>query len=171
MGDSQTQKACINFLPRLASTIEATEDPLLMHSVVACIDRITEKYGKKDTDRFSPVIRVLSSGQCLGASDPRLRVITLLCLATAVEVLGETIIPIIPQALPKSIDYLRLSIEDGREDEPLHDAVYAFIGALLSYIPWLVTGQYLGQFLRASHENSAVAGGPEVRCRLPVLCK
>ena len=84
----------------------------------------------------------------------------MLCLATAVEVLGEATIPVIPKALPKSIEHLKLSIQEDQEDERLHDAVYSFIGALLSYIPWLVTGQYLDLFLKASHE-SANSGLPD----------
>ena len=159
-GDSQTQNACVDFLPRLISILESAEDPLLKHSAVACIDKITEKYGKRDVEKFGAAIRVLSGDHCLGSSDPRLRVMTVLCLATAVEVLGEATIPIIPKALPKSIDHLKLSIREDQEDERLHDAVYSFVGALLSYIPWLVTGQYLDLFLKASHE-SANSGLPD----------
>lgn len=152
--DKASQKACLRFLPRLTSVIENSTDPVLKHTAIACIDPIAEKYGKKDIDAVASVAKVIAGDACLGADDSRLRVMALLCLASAIEVVGEAIIPVIPQALPKSIDHLKLSMREDEEDARLHNAVYSFMGALLLYVPWIITGTYLDQLLQSSYESA-----------------
>ena len=98
----------------------------------------------------------------MGAFDTRLRIISLLCLALSVEVLGQVIIPIIPQAVPKAIDHLKTSLVEDEEDKTLHNAVYTFIGSLLIHVPWMLVGDYLDCFLRASHESAN--GGMGFEC-------
>lgn len=152
--DKASQEACLSFLSRLVSLLENSTDPMLKHTAIACIDRIAEKYGKKDIDAVASAARVIAGEACLGANNNRLRVMALLCLASAIEVVGEAIIPIIPQALPKSIELLKLSTREDEEDARLHNAVYSFIGALLLYVPWIVTGTYLDQLLQSAYESA-----------------
>ena len=153
-GDLATQTACLGFLPRLTSLLRDSSDTALKHTATICVDRIIEKYGKKDISTVTAAINVISGADCLSASDSRLRVISLLCLATSLEVLRESIIPIIPQALPKALEHLKSSINDDSEDESLHNAVYSFLEALLTYVPWMISGQYLDRFLGLSHESA-----------------
>lgn len=121
---------------------------------MSCVDRIIEKYGKKDVDRLTGVVEIIASDRCLGADVPRLRVMALLCLATSVEVMGEAVIGLIPKALPKATDHLKSSLDAERVDEALHNTVYSFLGALFLYIPWIVTGQYLDRILTISYESA-----------------
>ena len=148
------QQACIQFLSELTCILEESPDPLLRLATMSCVDRIIEKYGKKDADRFTGVVKVIAGDRCLGAAVPRLRVMALICLATSVEALGEAIIAIIPQALPKATDQLKASLDGDNVDEALHNAVYSFLGALFLYIPWIVTGQYLDRTLTISYESA-----------------
>ena len=160
-GDKASQEACLSFLPRLTSLMETSTDPVLKHTAIACIDRIAEKYGKKDVDAVASAARIISGDSCLGAADSRLRVMALLCLASAIEVVGEAIIPVIPQALRKSIEHLQLSIKEDEEDARLHNAVYSFVGALLFYVPWIVTGTSLDQLLKTSYESANAEMGED----------
>jgi U3 small nucleolar RNA-associated protein 10 len=66
------------------------------------------------------------------------------------EVLGEGIIPVLPEVLPRSLDLLRLSLAKGKENPSLHDAVFSFISALLIHIPWMISGDYLDSILQLS---------------------
>ena len=158
-GNHTAQEACIKFLVELSLILESSSDLLLQHSATSCVDRIIEKYGKKDVEAVGAVMRVVASKKCLGADDSRLRIIALLCLSTSVEVLGEAIIPIIPYALPKAMDHLDATLGGEDVDERTHNAAYSFLGSLLLYVPWIVTGQYLDRVLKTSHE-SANAGLP-----------
>ena len=153
-GDRASQEACVGFLPRLTSVVENSRDPVLKHIAVACIDLIAEKYGKKNVDAVASAARVISGDSCLGATDSRLRIMALLCLTSAIEVVGEAIIPVIPQALQTSVEHLELSMREDEEDPRLHNAVYSFMGALLLYVPWIVTGAYLDQLLTTSYESA-----------------
>ena len=158
-GNHAAQEACIKFLAELSLILEDSSDLLLLHSATSCIDRIIERYGKKDVGVVEAVMRVVASNQCLGSDDLRLRIMALLCLSTSVEVLGEAIIPIIPHALPKAMDHLEAILGGEDVDERMHNAVYSFLGSLLLYIPWTIIGQYLDRVFKTSHE-SANAGLP-----------
>lgn len=136
------------------TVIENSSDFLLKHTAVSCIDRIVETYGKKDLARVASAMKVISTNKCLAADDPKLRVIALLCLATSVEILGDAIVPIIPHTLPIAMDHITATLQNKQADERLHNAVYSFVGALLLYIPWMITGQYLDRILKASHESA-----------------
>ncbi|MCJ1284859.1 snoRNA-binding rRNA-processing protein utp10 [Xylographa opegraphella] len=158
-GNHAAQEACINFLAELSFILESSSDLLLLHSATSCIDRIIERYGKKDVEAVWAVMKVVASNMCLGADDSRLRIMALLCLSTSVEVLGEAIILIIPHALPKAMDHLEAILGGEDVDSSMHNAAYSFLGSLLLYIPWIMTGPYLDRALKTSHE-SANAGLP-----------
>ncbi|KAA6406586.1 MAG: hypothetical protein FRX48_09641 [Lasallia pustulata] len=160
-GDKASQEACLSLLPRLTSMLETSTNTVLKHTTIACIDRIAERYGKKDVDAVASAARVISGDSCLGATDSRLRVMALLCLASSIEVIGEGIIPVIPQALPKSIEHLQVSIKEDEEDARLHNAVYSFMGSLLLYVPWIVTGAHLDRLLRTSSESANAEMGED----------
>ena len=157
-----TERACLSFIPRLRLLLDDSVDPLLKHSAITCSNQIIEKYGKRDVDIVIGLATAVAGESCLGARDARLRIISLLCLATSAEVLGEGIIPIVPKAVPTAIDHLKSSLEENREDKTLHNAVYSFIGSLFTYVPWMLTGDYLDRFLRASHESAN--GGMGFEC-------
>jgi U3 small nucleolar RNA-associated protein 10 len=153
-GNPAAQRACIDLLPQLVTILDSSPDHLLCLGATSCTDRIMEKYARKDSDRFSQVLGVVASDRCLGADEPRLRVVALLCLATAVEALGEVIIPLVPKALPKAVQHLGETLQEEHPDENLHNAVYSFLEALLLYVPWIVTGQYLDQTLAVSYQSA-----------------
>ena len=128
------------------------------------MDQISERFGKKDKQAIADAARVISSAQCLGHADSRLCTLALLCLASMVEVLEQDIIPLLPEALPRSCKHLRKSIEEGTEDERLHNAVYTFISALLTHVPWIITGGYLDSILKLSYESSNADMGQSCDC-------
>ena len=138
----------------MTSILSQTPDTLLRHTAITCADRIIERYGRKDLDASTSVAKAIAGDTCLGATDPTLRIIALLCLATSVEVLREAFIPIVPQALSKALGHLKSSIEDVPGDEALHNAVYSLVEAMFTYIPWMVTGEHLDRLLKISHESA-----------------
>ncbi|MCJ1352938.1 MAG: snoRNA-binding rRNA-processing protein utp10 [Icmadophila ericetorum] len=168
--DSIAQKASLTFLPRLISVIEDSPDLPLRHTAIACLDQIIEKYGKKDVAAVALAVTSICGEFGLGNNEPRVQVLTTLCLATSVEVLREAIIPSIPKIMPQIIKLLQSSIEGNPINYALHNAVYSFLEALITYIPWLVTGDYLDQLLQASQESAnANMGSACDQNRLDVL--
>lgn len=148
--DQASQTRVLSFLPVLIDILETSSDILLKHAAVACMEKIGEKYGKKDPQQVVAAARVVSSEQCIGQTDKRIRVMGLLCLASMAEVLGEGIIPALPDALPRAFDLLQSALEQSNDDSQLHDAVYSLFSALLIHVPWMITGEYLDKILQLS---------------------
>ena len=149
-----SQTACLGFLPRLVSIIEEIIDVPLRHITIACVDRTVEMFGKKDPSAIVVAAHTICGNRCLGAAESSLRVISLLCLTTMVEAAGDVFVSIIPKAFPVAIRNLATSIGEDTEDEILHNAVYSFLGALLMYLPWAVTGADLDRLLSVSYESA-----------------
>ncbi len=144
----------MRFLPKLTAILRESSDVLLKLAALDCVDQISEKFGKNDKIAIANAAEVVSSVQCLGNADNRLCALALLCLASMVEVLNQSIIPVLPEALQRAFEHLQKSIEEDTESERLHNAVYSFVGALLMHVPWMLTGGYLDSILKLSHESS-----------------
>ena len=145
--DTSARTATLAFLPRIATLIESSDSLLLTHSAISCVDTILVKYGKKDTDAATSMASIVAGRHALGHSDERIRVLALLCLASCVEVLGAGFIPVLPLALPLALNDLSLSVKAAEVKRKLHDAALSFIAALLTHVPWMITGSYLDTVL------------------------
>ncbi|KAK4985088.1 snoRNA-binding rRNA-processing protein utp10 [Elasticomyces elasticus] len=152
-----TRLAILDFLPHLTSIVQRSADVPLRHISIVCLDQASEKYGKKDTDRILTVAKIVTSDQALGSADNRLRIISLLCLASMVEVLREEFIPLLPQALARAFDYIEATVKANSPNEKLYETAFTFITAILEYLPYIVSRKYLDTLLVLSFE-SAEAG-------------
>ena len=148
--DPASRTRALEFSSVLVGIIQTSSDILLKHAAVACLERISEKYGKKDPVKVVTAAKAVASENCIGQSDDRIRIMGVLCLASMTEVIGEGIIPVLPSALPRAFDLLRGSLVEDDEKAPLHDAVYSFISALLIHSPWMISGDHLDNILQLS---------------------
>lgn len=155
-GNEAARAAILGFLPRITTVIEQSSIVLLQHTAISCVDQIIEKYGKKDLQAVAAAAEVIVGPAALLHEDDRIRVISLLCLSSCVEVLGAGVIPLLPTALPTALDYLNNNIDRGSLADTLHNAVYAYLGALFIHIPWMITSAHLDRILYLS---LASAGG------------
>lgn len=133
----------------------------LKRAAVVCIDRIAELFGKKDVAAIIASAKIVAGDECLRSNESSLRTISMLCLATMVEVTSDEFVPILPLALPKAMDSLATSLGEDTEDGALHNAVYSFLGALILYLPWMVTGADLDNVLKLSFESANAEMGKE----------
>lgn len=152
--ESVSQNRTLEFLSVLVQIIESSPDILLKHAAVACIDRISDNYGKKNPSKVVHAAKVVASEQCIGETDDRIRVMGILCLASMAEVLGEAIIPALPEALARSFKLLEISLEPGKANSKLHDAVFSLISALFIQVPFMISGDHLDNILRLSFESA-----------------
>jgi U3 small nucleolar RNA-associated protein 10 len=149
--DENSRTAMLGFLPQLTAIIRESKDVLYKHIAVGCVDKISEKYGKKDLEAVAAAAETIASNHCLGQSDGRLRVMALLCLASLVEILREGIVPVLPSAIPKALEYIETSLKEEDDARKLHNAGYAFISALIHHLPYMVSGGYLDKLLEISN--------------------
>ncbi|EMR61509.1 putative u3 small nucleolar rna-associated protein 10 protein [Eutypa lata UCREL1] len=149
-GDANSRTALLAFLPQLTAIIRVSDDTLYKHIAVSCVDRIAEKYGKKDPEAVTAAAATIAGNQCLGQDDDRLRVMALLCLASLVDVLQDGVVPVLPSAIPKTLAYITESLRASNPHGELHNAGYAFMTALAQYLPYILSGSYLQQLLTVS---------------------
>ncbi|KAL2869814.1 snoRNA-binding rRNA-processing protein UTP10 [Aspergillus lucknowensis] len=152
--DGESQMRMLDFLAVLVGIVESSPDILLKHAAVTCIDRITEKYGKKVPSKVTHAAQVVSSASCLGQDDDRIRINGVLCLASMIEVLGEAIIPALPQVFSRTLSLLDLSLEDEKVNARLHDAVFTLFSALFVHLPYMVSGSHLDRLLFLSFKSA-----------------
>ncbi|KAF2143435.1 uncharacterized protein K452DRAFT_307562 [Aplosporella prunicola CBS 121167] len=159
--DVSARTALLEFLPRITFVIQKLPDVSLKHTAVACIDQISEKFGKKDTSAVASAAEIVAGPQALGSNEDRLRIISLLCLASTVEILQDDFIPIIPKVLPIAFQYLGESIAAGGKKQALHNAVYSLLCSLIERIPFMFSGKYLDSALQLSHKSAVADLGDE----------
>ncbi|KAJ5621414.1 hypothetical protein N7528_006197 [Penicillium herquei] len=152
--DSESQIRVLDFLPTLVKIVESSPDAMLKHAAVACIDRITEKYGRKDPSKVITAAKIVASTSCLGCDDERIRIMGTLCLASMAEVLGQAMIPALPETLKQSVSLLELSLTPGKENSRLHDAVFQLFSSLLGNLPFMISAANLDKILLLSFKSS-----------------
>ncbi|KAI0131725.1 hypothetical protein F4776DRAFT_156562 [Hypoxylon sp. NC0597] len=161
-GDINSRAALLAFLPHLTAIIRVSDDMAYKHIAVGCVDKISEKYGKKDPEAVTAAASTIASDYCLGQDDDQLRVMALLCLASLVDVLQDGIVPVLPYAIPKALSYIAESIKNETPKVELHNASYAFIAALAQHLPYMLSGSYLGQLLGVSSTSASSNLGKDV---------
>lgn len=154
--DADSRTALLAFLPQLTATIRESPDMRYKHTAVTCIDKIAEKYGKKDIEAVVAAASTIAGEHCLGQTDKRLRVMALLCLTSLVDVLQDAVVPVLPIAIPRAMDYLESSIGADEVDEELHSACYGFFSSLAEHLPYMLS-TYVDRILEIS-SKSAEAG-------------
>ncbi|KFY45497.1 hypothetical protein V494_00917 [Pseudogymnoascus sp. VKM F-4513 (FW-928)] len=148
------RQAMLAFLPQLTAIIRESGDILYKHIAVTCVDKIAEKYGKKDLDAVAVAAETIAGEKCLGQDDERLQVMSLLCLASLVDILREGIVSVLPIAIPAALKYMAKTVEEGGQNDKLHNAGYAFINALVEHLPYMISGSYLDTFLVISNKSA-----------------
>ena len=161
-GDDVSTKAVLAFLSQIGTIIQHSPDVALKHTAVACIDQISERFGKKDPPAIAAAAQIVSGVQSLGSSDDRLRIISLLCLASTVDVIQDGFIPLLPAVLPKAFTYLSQSLDSQEPKNNLHNAVYALLCSIVERLPFMFSGQYLDSALQLSHRSAVADLDPDV---------
>ncbi|KAH7162455.1 armadillo-type protein [Dactylonectria estremocensis] len=151
--DPASRAVLLAFLPQLTAGIRESNDIRYKHTAVTCVDKIAEKYGKKDIEAVVGAAATIAGEHCLGQPEQRLRVMALLCLTSLVDVLQDAIIPVLPSAIPQAVMYLNQSIEGEELDEELHVASYGFISSLAEHVPFMLS-THVDRILEVSNKSA-----------------
>ncbi|KAK8873259.1 armadillo-type protein [Apiospora arundinis] len=159
--NANSRTAILAFLPQLTAIIRTTDDILYKYVAVECVDKISEKYGKKDPEAVTAAAAIIAGDQCLGQADNKLREMALLCLASIVDVLQDGILEVLPTAFSKCLAYMKESISEADNNTKLHSAAFRFVTALAEHIPYVISTQYLRQVLAISSASAEAKLDPE----------
>ncbi|CAK4031147.1 U3 small nucleolar RNA-associated 10 [Lecanosticta acicola] len=150
--DNALQQIFMEVLPNCAAFVIPSQPAATRLAAITCIDRIAEKFGKTDRAKVAETAQVVASDAALGDDDHSLRRMSLLCLASMVEVLGGEFIPILPRTLDRALQYLEATIGDDETDYDLLAACFSLAMAVLDHVPWMLSGPYLERLLRLASE-------------------
>ncbi|KAJ4373416.1 snoRNA-binding rRNA-processing protein utp10 [Neocucurbitaria cava] len=153
--DRRSIPALLSFLPSVENVLQQSQGIDAKIISVSCIDRIIERFGKKDVAAVVSVAHTISGSQSLSSSDDRVRILSLLCLTSVVDVLEDEAISFLPTILPTAYDYLSHAIEE--EKTGLHNAVYTLLSNIVERLGYMFSREYLETALKLSN-RSAEAG-------------
>ncbi|KAF2621432.1 U3 small nucleolar RNA-associated protein 10 [Macroventuria anomochaeta] len=151
--DRHSVHALVSFLPSVENVLQQSKSLDAKIISVSCIDSIVERFGKKDASAVASVAQTIAGPQSLSHSDDRLRVLSLLCLTSIVDVLEDEFISLLPSVLPVAFDYLSKAIVE--ENVGLHNAVYTLISDIVERLGYMFSREYLDKALRLSHRSAA----------------
>lgn len=165
--DHAATAALLDILPSITTIVSEDVDIRLKHNAITCIDIISDKFGKKNTAAVLAAAETVASTSAFASDNVEMRNVSLLCLATMVEVLRDELLPILPQVFTKSFAYLDAASETKSGNVRLHDAVYALLGSVLEHLPWMFSEKTLNQALRLTQKSagSSLTGREGARSR------
>jgi U3 small nucleolar RNA-associated protein 10 len=150
--DRHAVQALVSFLPSVETILQKSKSLDAKIISVSCIDSIVERFGKKDASAVASVAQTIAGPQSLSHSDDRVRVLSLLCLTSIVDVLEDEFISLLPSVLPVAFDYLSKAINE--ENVGLHNAVYTLISDIIERLGYMFSREYLDTALRLSHQSA-----------------
>jgi len=149
--DLRSIQALLSFLPGAESLVHNSTEMEVKIISVSCIDRIIERFGKKDVNAVSSVAQTIAGLQALLSSDDRVRILSLLCLTSVFDVLEDEAILLLPTILPTAFEYLSQAIEENKTG--LHNAVYTLLSDIVERVGYMFSRNYLDTALRLSHRS------------------
>ncbi|KAL7777724.1 hypothetical protein CFE70_004393 [Pyrenophora teres f. teres 0-1] len=151
--DRKSVEALISFLPSAQKVLQQSPLTDVKMISVSCIDRIIERFGKKDISAVSSVAQVIAGPQSLLSSEDRLRILSLICLTSVVDVLEDEAISLLPTILPTAFEYLAHAIET--EKTGLHNAIFTLLSNIVERLGYMFSREYLDKALRLSQRSAA----------------
>lgn len=151
--DQAAVSSLLSFVPRVDELLQQSDDVELKMIAVSCIDRIVERFGKKDIYAVTSIARTISGAQALSSTDDRVRILSLLCLTSIVDVLEEEAISLLPVVLPTAFGYLKESIDEDKHG--LHNAVFALLSNTVERLAFVFTREYMVPALELAHRSAA----------------
>ncbi|XP_014553362.1 hypothetical protein COCVIDRAFT_29399 [Bipolaris victoriae FI3] len=151
--DRKSVEALISFLPSVQTLLQQTSEMDAKMVSVSCIDRIIERFGKKDVSAVSSVAQTIAGPESLSSSDDRIRILSLICLTSVIDVLEDEAISLLPTIVPIAFEYLSNAIDE--EKAGLHNAVFTLLANIVDRLGYMFSREYLDTALRLSQRSAA----------------
>ncbi|KAI9725881.1 MAG: snoRNA-binding rRNA-processing protein utp10 [Chrysothrix sp. TS-e1954] len=154
-------QSILDMLPLLMDILKQDDCDSLKVGVLACVDRIVERFGKLDPAMVLESAKVLLNSQA-SSSNATLRVLTLHCLATSVDTLRSDFIPVLQDTLSVSYQSVRDSLASHSPSIELHRASCALLLALVDTLPFMISANLLDTHFRLLLESSTTVSSSQI---------
>ena len=153
--DADAKSALVDFIPHITFVIKSSANARLKTTAIACVDQISDRFGKQDASKITEAARIISGPDALGQPDNAVRIISLLCLASMVDVLRDDFIPLLPDLFTRTFEYMHLNIKDMEPNAGLHNACFALFNTIIEHLPFIFTGNILDTSLQLAQASAA----------------
>ncbi len=150
--DGTTASAALAYLADLEDILKSTDDDKLRTAVIVCIDRITEKYGRKDIDASIRIAAVLGNEAGTVAGHSSVQHLSVLTLSSIFEIVGEAAVPLVAETMSNALALIEGSLEEEKENAQLHDAAFTLVSTVVSNVPFMVSEEHLDRILTLTAE-------------------
>lgn len=151
--DKASVSSLLEFLPVLDGLLQHTGNTDVGCITISCIDSIVGRFGKKDTSAVVAVAETIAGPRALSSDDDQIRILSLLCLTSIIEVLEEESLSLLPNVLPVAFEYLGVSIQE--ENTSLHNAVYTLLSNAVQRLGFMFSRDYLIPILELAQQSAA----------------
>jgi len=151
--DKKSVSALMSFLPSVEHVLQQSHERDAKIVSISCIDQIVDRFGKKDPSAVASVALTISGSQALSSNDDTIRILSLVCLTSVVDVLEDEAISLLPVVLPTAFEYLAEAINGSKTG--LHNAVYTLLSNIIERLGYMFSREHLETALRLSHQSAA----------------
>ena len=116
-------------------------------AAIACADRISEQYGRKDVPAITDLASSLLSHGVEGSTNSSIHAAALICLASILEVLREAAIPFVPHMVEKVLGMWDESMATDRDDPILHNACISVLVGVATHVHFMLLDDHLHRIL------------------------
>ncbi|TKX19604.1 BP28CT (NUC211) domain-containing protein [Elsinoe australis] len=152
--DVQARTVLLETLPIISRLIQSSDSQVIQHGAVACVDKIVDKFGKKDLPAVIDAAKVIASPAALGQPTVAIQVISLFALTTMIEVLRDDIIGILPGVIDKVLEHLERSVTT-QPSVRLCDASLTLLTTTLDYLPFMISKAAMTRIIQSSIDAGA----------------
>ncbi|ORY13399.1 hypothetical protein BCR34DRAFT_613402 [Clohesyomyces aquaticus] len=146
-------EAILAFITSLDDIIGESSEMDVKITAVSCTDRIVERFGRKNPSAIAAIAKTVAGPTSLASDDDRLRILSLICLASVVDVVeGDEAISLLPVILPKAFDYLEESME--KRNYGLHNSVFTLLSDIVEHLAFMFSSEYMSKALTLSHRSA-----------------
>ncbi|CUS10614.1 unnamed protein product [Tuber aestivum] len=153
--DSASAKAIAGFAPKISTLISAHDPDKLSIDAIACITSIVKLCQSEMPPIIASIADAVVGHGGLHSSDDSAQAVSLVCLTSLAAKFKVHLIPILPKAVPRSLELLREGLGGGTGHEVLHDYVIAFLEELVKNLPVFMTS-WLEKIMKLMYYSAAV---------------
>ena len=149
---AKTAETALSYMSDLAAILETTDNDKLRAAAIACIDKITEKYGRKDIEASIKAAAVLAGTAGLAADNSSVQHLSAFTLSSIFDIVGEAAVPLVPETMTNALALIQSSFEDDKENAQLHDAAFTLVSTVVSNVPFMISEEHLDRALTLAAE-------------------
>lgn len=133
----------MSFIPKATFVVTNTVDDAQKYNAIACIDRITTKFGKKDPPTIISAAEVIIGQDGLGSRSPRIKIISLLTISSVIEALKEEMLPLAPKMLGECFSLLLDNLQSDSSNQQLQHACFKLLIKTAEHLPFILSADKL----------------------------